>query len=52
MATLIVIAKIAVGAVLTGYIATRKVENSSVKGGIVIDYRENPEALNGILKHL
>ncbi len=50
MATMILIAKIAAGAAITSYIATRKVDNNSEKGGIIIDNRKNPEVLNGILK--
>ena len=52
MATLIVIGKLVAGAVIAGYIATRKVDNNSEKGGIVYDNRTNPEVLDGILKHL
>ena len=51
MATLIVIGKLVAGAVIAGYIATRKVDNNSEKGGIIYDNRTNPEVLDGILKH-
>lgn len=48
MALVITGIKVVAGLAVAAYIATRKVE--TVKdGGIIIDYRTNPEVLNGII---
>lgn len=48
MAIAITTAKVIFGAALTVFLATRKVDKVK-EGGIVIDYRKNPEALNAYI---
>lgn len=48
MAIVITTVKIVAGAAITAYLATRKVDKVK-EGGIVIDYRKNPGAINAFI---